>query len=200
MRSAKLISTSCRRGRCSGSSRSVRVSSSSSRAVCITDIDARDGEPQTVHLWIEDDLGRVVSTLRLLDEGASRTPHRSRCDARRGSRSRLFGSAAEARDRAVRATDHVERAGVSRRLVRALRIRDLRRALDRGRHRARADAPRRQSMTMLTMRSTTAITLLGVRPSSKATDARMRERQRRQGRLGRSGVHLEARRGAYRSP
>ncbi|MGA8522639.1 MAG: GNAT family N-acetyltransferase [Candidatus Dormiibacterota bacterium] len=35
------------------------------------DIDARDGEPQTVHLWIEDDLGRVVSTMRLLDEGAS---------------------------------------------------------------------------------------------------------------------------------
>jgi ElaA protein len=34
------------------------------------DIDARDGEPQTVHLWIEDDLGRVVSTMRLLNEGA----------------------------------------------------------------------------------------------------------------------------------
>ncbi|MFI5287010.1 MAG: GNAT family N-acetyltransferase [Candidatus Dormibacteria bacterium] len=35
------------------------------------DIDARDGEPETVHLWIEDDRGRVVSTLRLLREGVS---------------------------------------------------------------------------------------------------------------------------------
>jgi len=35
------------------------------------DIDARDGEPETVHLWIEDERGRVVSTLRLLREGAS---------------------------------------------------------------------------------------------------------------------------------
>jgi len=35
------------------------------------DIDARDAEAQTVHLWIEDDDGRVVSTLRLLSEGDS---------------------------------------------------------------------------------------------------------------------------------
>jgi ElaA protein len=35
------------------------------------DIDARDAEAQTVHLWIEDDHGRVVSTLRLLSEGES---------------------------------------------------------------------------------------------------------------------------------
>jgi ElaA protein len=33
------------------------------------DIDARDAEAATVHLWIEDADGRVVSTLRLLDEG-----------------------------------------------------------------------------------------------------------------------------------
>lgn len=33
------------------------------------DIDARDSEAETVHLWIEDADGRVVSTLRLLDEG-----------------------------------------------------------------------------------------------------------------------------------
>ena len=33
------------------------------------DIDARDAEAQTVHLWIEDDEGRVVSTLRLLSDG-----------------------------------------------------------------------------------------------------------------------------------
>lgn len=33
------------------------------------DIDIRDAEPETVHLWIEEDGGRVVSTLRLLDEG-----------------------------------------------------------------------------------------------------------------------------------
>ncbi len=33
------------------------------------DIDARDAEAQTVHLWIEDDDGRVVSTLRLLSDG-----------------------------------------------------------------------------------------------------------------------------------
>jgi ElaA protein len=35
------------------------------------DIDARDAEAQTVHLWIEDDDGRVVSTLRLLSDGAA---------------------------------------------------------------------------------------------------------------------------------
>jgi ElaA protein len=35
------------------------------------DIDARDGEDTTVHLWIEDDGGRVVSTLRLLSDGES---------------------------------------------------------------------------------------------------------------------------------
>ena len=35
------------------------------------DIDARDGEPETVHLWIEDGRGRMVSTLRLLREGAT---------------------------------------------------------------------------------------------------------------------------------
>jgi ElaA protein len=35
------------------------------------DIDARDAEAQTVHLWIEDDDGRVVSTLRLLSDGES---------------------------------------------------------------------------------------------------------------------------------
>jgi ElaA protein len=33
------------------------------------DIDGRDAEPETIHLWIEDDGGGVVSTLRLLDEG-----------------------------------------------------------------------------------------------------------------------------------
>lgn len=33
------------------------------------DIDARDAEPSTVHLWIEDANGRVVSTLRLLADG-----------------------------------------------------------------------------------------------------------------------------------
>ena len=32
------------------------------------DIDARDAESDTVHLWIEDDDGRVLSTLRLLRE------------------------------------------------------------------------------------------------------------------------------------
>jgi ElaA protein len=35
------------------------------------DIDARDAEADTVHLWIEDVDGRVVSTLRLLSEGAA---------------------------------------------------------------------------------------------------------------------------------
>ena len=35
------------------------------------DIDARDSEAETVHLWIEDDDGRVVSTLRLLSDGES---------------------------------------------------------------------------------------------------------------------------------
>ena len=35
------------------------------------DIDARDAEAQTVHLWIEDDDGRVLSTLRLLSDGES---------------------------------------------------------------------------------------------------------------------------------
>jgi ElaA protein len=35
------------------------------------DIDARDSEAETVHLWVEDDNGRVVSTLRLLSDGES---------------------------------------------------------------------------------------------------------------------------------
>lgn len=35
------------------------------------DIDARDAEAQTMHLWIEDEDGRVVSTLRLLSDGES---------------------------------------------------------------------------------------------------------------------------------
>lgn len=35
------------------------------------DIDARDSASQTLHLWIEDDWGRVVSTMRLLSEGES---------------------------------------------------------------------------------------------------------------------------------
>jgi ElaA protein len=35
------------------------------------DIDARDAEEQTMHLWIEDEDGRVVSTLRVLSEGES---------------------------------------------------------------------------------------------------------------------------------
>jgi ElaA protein len=33
------------------------------------DIDALDAAAHTLHLWIEDDAGRVVSTLRLIDEG-----------------------------------------------------------------------------------------------------------------------------------
>jgi ElaA protein len=33
------------------------------------DIDSLDAAPHTMHLWIEDDAGRVVSTLRLIDEG-----------------------------------------------------------------------------------------------------------------------------------
>jgi ElaA protein len=35
------------------------------------DIDARDAEAETVHLWIEDGEGRVLSTLRLLSDGES---------------------------------------------------------------------------------------------------------------------------------
>jgi ElaA protein len=33
------------------------------------DIDARDAEAATLHLWIEDENGQVVSTLRVLSEG-----------------------------------------------------------------------------------------------------------------------------------
>jgi ElaA protein len=33
------------------------------------DIDSLDAAPDTMHLWIEDDAGHVVSTLRLIDEG-----------------------------------------------------------------------------------------------------------------------------------
>lgn len=33
------------------------------------DIDDRDTEPRTLHLWVEDDAGHVVSCLRLLDDG-----------------------------------------------------------------------------------------------------------------------------------
>ncbi|HEY8674581.1 MAG TPA: GNAT family N-acetyltransferase [Candidatus Dormibacteraeota bacterium] len=32
------------------------------------DIDALDAAPRTMHIWTEDDAGRVVSTLRLIDE------------------------------------------------------------------------------------------------------------------------------------
>jgi ElaA protein len=33
------------------------------------DIDSADAAPHTMHLWIEDGAGRVVSTLRLIDDG-----------------------------------------------------------------------------------------------------------------------------------
>jgi ElaA protein len=33
------------------------------------DVDSLDAAPQTMHLWIADDSARVVSTLRLIDEG-----------------------------------------------------------------------------------------------------------------------------------
>ncbi len=33
------------------------------------DIDANDADPRTLQLWIEDDSGHVVSTLRLIDDG-----------------------------------------------------------------------------------------------------------------------------------
>jgi ElaA protein len=36
------------------------------------ELDGRDVEPATVHLWFEAD-GAIVSTIRVLDEGASRT-------------------------------------------------------------------------------------------------------------------------------
>jgi ElaA protein len=35
------------------------------------DIDDRDAEAETLHLWVEKADGRVVSTLRLLDDGAA---------------------------------------------------------------------------------------------------------------------------------
>jgi len=55
------------------------------------DIDARDAEADTVHLWIADADGRVVSTLRLLDDGetgrrigrVATLDARSRCRSRR---------------------------------------------------------------------------------------------------------------------
>lgn len=33
------------------------------------DLDGRDLEPATVHLWVEDEAGTPVATLRLLDDG-----------------------------------------------------------------------------------------------------------------------------------
>ena len=71
LRSTQVISTSCRRGRFLGSS-AVRQDVFVVEQNCVyPDIDARDGESQTLHLWIEDEHGRVLSTLRLLSEGPS---------------------------------------------------------------------------------------------------------------------------------
>jgi ElaA protein len=39
------------------------------QACAYADIDAHDADAQTLHLWLEDGDGRVVSTLRLLNEG-----------------------------------------------------------------------------------------------------------------------------------
>ena len=47
------------------------------------DIDARDAEAATLHLWIEDDHGDVVSTLRLLSEGAKRSSEKTTANSRR---------------------------------------------------------------------------------------------------------------------
>ncbi len=56
------------------------------------DIDARDAEAETLHLWIEDDHGRVVSTLRLLSEGDA--GHRiGRVATLAGSRGRGYSGA-----------------------------------------------------------------------------------------------------------
>jgi ElaA protein len=62
------------------------------------DIDSRDADADTVHLWIEDDAGRVVSTLRLLtEEGGHRIGRvATHADARgRGYSSALMRRAIE---------------------------------------------------------------------------------------------------------
>jgi len=50
-----------------------------------SDIDARDGEADTLHLWIEDGDGNVLSTLRLLrEDGAHRIGRVATLAAARG--------------------------------------------------------------------------------------------------------------------
>jgi len=36
------------------------------------ELDGRDTEPSTVHLWFEDDGGEILATIRILDDGATR--------------------------------------------------------------------------------------------------------------------------------
>ncbi len=55
------------------------------------DIDARDAEADTVHLWIDDEDRRVVSTLRLLNDGGERRIGRVATLA--GSRGRGYSAA-----------------------------------------------------------------------------------------------------------
>ena len=108
----------------------------------LPDIDARDREPATLHLWIEDDDGTVVSTLRAPRRGRRRRTGSGVSRRRRHPAIAATASALMRRaTRAVQPADRAERAGVSRRLVRGLRLRGVRRTLDRGRHRACADAP-----------------------------------------------------------
>jgi ElaA protein len=86
------------------------------------ELDGRDTEPGTVHVWHELD-GEVVACIRVLDQGADRSIGRvatARHARGRGLSARLMN----ARHRAVRRTGHRHRrAGVPRGLVRALRLR-----------------------------------------------------------------------------
>ena len=168
------------RRRSSGFSRSGRTSSSWSRTARIATSMRATRRPTTVHLWIEDAGWRVVSTLRLLSEGlestASVASRRSPMRAVAVTRARLLRRAIELSGPPIVLSaqaylvDWYARFGFEVCGEHWIR----------GRHRARADAPRRQAVTMLTMRSTTAITFARRAPVEQLDDAWMRERLRGQ--------------------
>ena len=106
------------------------------------ELDGRDLEPATVHVWFEDDDGRspprsgssTTATTRAIGRVATAAGYRGR-----GLAARLME---EGIAMCARLPGHARRPGLPRGLVRALRLPDERPGLRRGRHPARADAPR----------------------------------------------------------
>ena len=104
------------------------------------ELDGRDLEPATVHLWFES-AGEVAATIRVLDDGGSRAIGRV-ATAAGLPRAGAGGPADRGGHRALRRRpDHARGTGPPGGLVRAVRLPPQRPGLRRGRHPARADAP-----------------------------------------------------------